>query len=358
VRFQAGLPLVALILMMPIVSGVSAASTAPAADPLFESHQVLAIRIAGPLRGLARDRSQEPDDRPATLSYAGPDGVLQTLPVGVRPRGHSRRDREVCVVPPLRVNVQKKAVAGTLFDGQDKLKLVTHCRRQARHDGYVYKEYLAYRILNEITDASFRVRGLDIEWVDEDRGGSAERRFGFFIEHKDRLARRLGLEVAEPESIDSDRLEAEHASLMELFQFMIGNTDFSFIAGPEDDDCCHNATLLVDPQGRYLPMPYDFDITGFVDPPYAVVDQQLPIKKVRQRLYRGFCRDGDAHAQAVERFRRARPAIDALVRTETALEARSRAAAQAFVDGFYAVLDDPDDLERYVLGACRGRVRG
>ena len=333
---------------------VLVASAGAAADPLFESHDLQPIRIAGPLRELSRDRSTDPEDRPGTLSYADLDGTEHTFEVGLRPRGHSRRKRDVCTVPPLRVNVRKREVAGTLFDGQDKLKLVAHCRRSPRHDRYVYKEYLAYRLLNQLTDLSFRVRALDIEWVDQGRGDRSERRFGFFIEHKDRLAERLGMRLVEPDHIDYRRLAPDQSTLMELFQYLIGNTDFSFVAPPEDDTCCHNATLLMDDDGQYWPMPYDFDISGFVDPPYAVVDQQLPIANVRRRLYRGFCRDSDVHRRALEQLREARPAMVDVLRRETALDQKSRDQALAYVDAFYAILDDPEALQRQVLRACRG----
>ena len=327
---------------------------AAADDPLFTSNDVLAIRLTAPLKALARDRSDEPEDRPAALGYASADGTTLSFEIGIRPRGHSRRDREVCTFPPLRVNVPKKEVEGTLFDGQDKLKLVTHCRRSPRHDRYVQKEYLAYRMLNSLTDASFRVRPLDVEYVDQDSGATVERRFGFFIEHDKRLAKRVGMKVAEPDAIDRARFDPEHASLMTLFQFMIGNTDFSFIASAEDDDCCHNATVLVDAEGQQHPMPYDLDITGFVDPPYAVVDHQLPIRNVRQRLYRGVCYDDATFTRTLDRFREARDALNEVLQSETALDARTREGARGYIDGFFAVIDDPRAFQRKVLGECRG----
>lgn len=324
------------------------------ADPLFDSQDVLQIRLTAPLRSLARDRDPDPEYRPGTLAYTDSEGHEVELSLKLRPRGNSRRKRDVCTFPPLRLNFAKKEVRGTLFDAQDKLKLVTHCRRSARHDPYIYKEYLAYRMLNELTDASFRVRGLKIEYVDLDRGGRSEERFGFLIEDKQRLAERLDLEAVEPGRIPPKRLEPEHASLMELFEFMIGNTDFSFIAPAEGDHCCHNSVLLENDQGFYLPMPYDFDISGFVDPPYAVVGGGLPIANVRERLYRGLCREMDVRVRAVERMRSARGAILEIVSTETPLSGRSRDSAQRYTEEFFAILEDPRRREQQILKACRG----
>lgn len=338
------------------LTGGAAPATAAAVDgvdPLFESLEPLSVRISGPLRSLARDRSEDPKYRPASFTYQDAAGNERVFQIQLRPRGLSRRTDEVCDFPPLRVNFKKKQLDGSVFDGQDKLKLVSYCRRSDRHDRFVFKEYLAYRLLNTLTDASFRVRALDVEYVDEDRRNRVERRFGFFIEDKERLARRLGLTVFE-QAIAPGHLEPEHTTLMELYQFMIGNTDFSFIAGAEAGDCCHNTVLMVDADGHYAPMPYDFDISGLVNPPYAVVDFQLPIRTVRQRLFRGFCRDAAVFERAVERFRRVRQDMLHVLATETELDDRSRTTARAYVEQFYAILDDPKARQRYLLDECRG----
>jgi hypothetical protein len=337
-----------------VLTVVPIAVAAAEADPLFRSNEPLAVRISAPLRDLARDRNTAPEYRPGSLVYADGRGGELELPVRVRPRGKSRRFNSYCQVPPLRLKVAKSDVRGTLFHGQNNLKLVTHCKAAARHDRFIQKEYLVYRMLNQITDASFRVRALDIDYVDTARPGASERRFGFVIEDKGRLAKRLGMTVARVERLVPDQLDGDHASLMDLFAFMVANTDFSFIAPWGDEECCHNTLLLQNGGGGpYAPMPYDFDMTGFVNAPYAVVDGKLPISNVRQRLYRGFCRSGDGVSRAVARLQEARPAIFEVLRTETALDERGRKDAVAFIEAFYAIVDDPKQLQRRVVGACR-----
>lgn len=352
----AAMPLAALALL-----AVPAPAAAADGDPLFQSQDPVTIRIAAPLRDMARDRAEDPDYRDGTLTLvdaagavaAGAKDAARTFSIRIRPRGHSRRDREVCLFPPLRVDFRKSELNGTLFDGQNVLKLVTHCRSGDRSLSYLYKEFLAYRMLNQVTDAAFRVRPLSVEYVDSERGGDADTHFGFFIEHKKRLAKRLGLETAEPQRIDRAELDPDASSLMDLFQFMIGNTDYSFLAGPEGEACCHNATLLQNAQGQYLPLPYDFDITGFVDAPYAVVDKQLPIRNVRKRLYRGICRDDGSIENAVAQFQSARPRVLETVQNETPLDGRERRVAVEYIESFYAVLDDPKAFQRQVLDICR-----
>lgn len=329
--------------------------TAPAAfsDPLFESGTVLAIRISAPLRTMARDGDDDPEYRGGTLDLLEDGTTVASFTIKIKPRGNSRRDRKICRFPPLRVNFRKREVRSTVFDGQDKLKLVTHCRHSERHQNYVYKEYLAYRMLNHVTDAGFRVRPLTIEYVDTERQRREGTRFGFFIEDEDRLATRLGLATVDVAAIDRQALEPEHASLMDHFQFLIGNTDYSFIAGPEGERCCHNARLLRKADGRYLPMPYDFDMTGFVDPPYARVSELLPIRRVRTRLYRGMCRGPELRDAAVARFQAVRSVLFETVRTHTPLDTRHREKALDYMADFYAILDDPDAYMDAVIMRCR-----
>lgn len=333
--------------------GVAPVAAAAKADPLFESNEPMRIRITAPLREMARDRNPEPAYRDATMAYTEADGSAREMAVRLRPRGKSRRNADYCQVPPLRLNLAKDAVKDTTFHGQRNLKLVTHCRTAARHDNFIYKEYLIYRMLNQVTDDSYRVRPLEIEYVDVDKPGASEHRFGFVIEHKGRMARRLGREESVVPRLAPQELDAEHASLMDLFQYMIANTDWSFISPWGDEPCCHNTTLLSNANGRHTPMPYDFDVSGFVNAPYAVVDGQLPISDVRQRLFRGFCRNDDSHVKAVQRMQAARPAIFEVLNTETMMDDRVRKDSVKFIEGFYKILDDPKQLQRRVLSACR-----
>jgi hypothetical protein len=249
-----------------------------------------------------------------------------------------------------------------MFDKQKKLKMVTYCRSPKSFQDYIVKEYLAYRILNILTDASFRVRLLEVSFQEADSQAKPTIRYGFFIEHKKRLAKRLNMKVREPaERIPPEALKPDQAALAELFQYMVSNTDFSLIAPPVDDTCCHNAVLFtakgntgdaeeaseeVASQPEYLPIPYDFDRTGLVSPPNGLPAAELGQRSFRDRVYRGFCREPDYLDAALERTREVRGEIEALIRDEAALGARSKEQALKFIGGYYAVIDDPDRRER------------
>ena len=319
-------------------------SAAP--DPLFASDEVLEITLTGPLRALTRDRAEAPEERPGKVAFLDEAGAVQEFDVMLRPRGKSRRDREVCTFPPLRLNFRKPDVSGSLFDKQDVLKLVTHCRSPAAFQNFVLKEYLAYRILNLLTDASFRVRLLKVSYVEEGRSGNPLVRYGFVIEHKKRLAKRLGLQVSDLEAVEPGQLDPIHTATAELYQFLVSNTDYSFIRGPEGQSCCHNAVLLTDAEGLMVPVPYDFDRTGLVDPPNGLPDEGLGQRNFRDRLFRGFCYEPSARDAALESSRTAKSRIVALLESQPDLSSSHRKRAIDFVEEYYRIIDDERLRER------------
>ena len=164
-------------------------------NPLFADHSLLEITITAPISTLMRERSSE-EYVMGQLSYRDEESDAVVLDVGIRARGRFRRDKDVCSFAPLRLNFKKETTRKTLFTRTNKIKLVTHCRdKSARYSQGVLKEYLAYRILNTMTDKSFRVRLLRITYVDTEATKGNRVEFGFLIEPDGDLAKRLGMKV-------------------------------------------------------------------------------------------------------------------------------------------------------------------
>ena len=348
-RISTTLTMVRPMILMLLAVSLDAFS-AVEADPLFASNEPLAITVTGPIRSISRDNTEFPEYQPGTLGFSQ-EGEPRTVDIRIRPRGKSRR--ELCAFPPLRLNLPKKAVADTVFAEQDKLKLVTHCQSGTRGHQYLLREYLAYRILNLLTPNSFKVRLVNIEYVDNSRDGKSMTHPGFFIEHKSRLAKRRDAKLAEFDRLQPDQLDPAATSLAELFQYLISNTDFSFVAGPVNDLCCHNSVLLhANEAGRVLPVPYDFDVSGVVDAPYAVpaLDSQ---RSVRDRVFRGFCRPDPYLADAVAKAQAVRKEVFSLIDVVPGLNDRNRQRVVAFVEDFYKTLDDERRFNKEIGGACR-----
>jgi hypothetical protein len=131
-----------------------------------------------------------------------------------------------------------------------------------------------------------------------------------------------------------------------VFQYFIGNTDWSVRA-------LHNIILLGDSlKQRILPVPYDFDWAGVIGTRYARPDTSLPIQRVEQRLYAGFCGGLEDFEHVFARFRQHRAAIEALYDLAP-LEAGHRERARRYYADFFRMIDDPRRVRGEMLKSCR-----
>jgi hypothetical protein len=198
------------------------------------------------------------------------------------------------------------------------------------------------------------VRLLRVDYVNTESDDETDTRYAFVIEDDDALAERIQAAVLEVPQIQYRQLDAEHAALVSVFEYLIGNTDFSLVVGARDDDCCHNAVLFAKDSEGYLVIPYDFDFSGLVDASYASPNPKLPIKEVTRRLYRGICEHNDEIGPVIESFREKRPDILALVSSMEGLDEKMRDKAVSFLDDFYEDVADPKAIDRYIIRKCQG----
>jgi hypothetical protein len=327
------------------------AQVSDAADPLFQGTDVVEVRLVAPIDTILSSR-EDSTQFEGKLLYVDDAGNNTELDVEIRTRGKFRLQEDVCAFPPLRLNFKKSQTDGTLFDKQDKLKLVTHCKdRSARYEQTLLREYLVYRILNQLTDISFRVRLLRITYEDTDASNQPRVVYGFVVEHKDRLAKRTGLEVLEAESIDVSDLEPRYMNLVSVFHFLIGNTDFSPVAGP-NDTCCHNHVLLGRDGELAYSVPYDFDQAGLVDAPHAAANPRFKLRSVRQRLYRGRCQNNQLLDETPDEYRQQRGAILQLSEEQVGLTDATRQKVGKYITQFYEIIDSPKLLDRKLVKKC------
>ena len=315
------------------------ASSLFAAQGLFESDEPLVVRLEGPVNTTLRDVSGEPTERDFVLTV---DDVQ--VPVQVRTRGNFRRAK--CQFPPLRLNFQASLETGSTFDGQDKLKLVTHCERGRAGEVNVLEEYFAYRFLNLLTDKSFRVRRLHVTYAE---GKRTRTHVAFVIESKNSLAARLGGNEVTRELRVRD-LDPAHTALTALFHYAIGNTDFSFIRGPEGDDCCHNTTPI-ELDGVVFSIPYDFGRAGLVDVAYASGNPRLGIRDDKLRRYRGFCTDDATWERSLFALRNAKEATIETLESLADLPTAAHKKTKRFLDRFFHEIA-PDRAEK-IRADCR-----
>jgi len=335
--------------------GATALVAAPAAaqtTPLFASDVPIRITIRGPIAAIARSAEDSTEPRDAQLTLAG---AAEVYPIKLSPRGITRRKKDVCSFPPLRVDFVPKPPATSLFAHQGKLKLVTHCQSQERFQEHLLLEYAAYRIFNLISPASFRVRLATVDYA-EPNGRVSTTRWGFFIEDLDDAARRNNMARAQVgDRIPSTQLDAKQGARMALFEYMIGNLDWSMRASHAGETCCHNFKLMAktaNAQSGLIPVPYDYDYSGFVNTPYAVPPEELRVSSVRDRMYRGYCIHNAQALAAAAQFRAKRGEMLGVLASIPGIDEGKRRGAAAYLDKFFSEIATDADVTKRVLRTC------
>lgn len=322
--------------------GLFIASLPSFASGLFEDDQALRVHLKGPLSSLIRDKENE-KAYPFTLHL---DGIEHQ--VRVRARGNSRK--RVCKFPPLKLEMDKDPPRESPFHGQTSLKLVTHCQASLSAEINGLQEYAAYRFFNLLSPASFRVRLLQISYFDTDKEQGIER-YGFVIEPVDALADRINGEQVKPAAVSLNSLNDQQEALVYVFQYLIGNTDWSLVSSQGSDECCHNGKIINRNQDFFY-IPYDFDLSGLVNARYAYPDNSLPIKKVTQRLYRGFCLDQETLRSAIRTVRSREADLKHILDNLPGLSQSELKKMYRFVDRFFEESDDEEKILKSFKRQC------
>jgi hypothetical protein len=341
-----------LIATIGLAAGVAYGQASGKPAPLFADHSPIVVTIEAPLTTLQSVRSDE-DYLEGTFSYQTADGETGELDLKLRTRGRLRLKPTTCNFPPVRLNFRKKQVRDTVFDGQDKLKLVAHCQNgKPSYEQLVLREYLAYRYFQALTDRSFGVRLMQIHWVDTESDWTRTK-VGFVIEDDDDIADRIGMTSKKTPNLTVADLDPKQQNLVNVFQYMIGNTDFSLIQGMDETDCCHNSVPMTATGGPpYIPVPYDFDLAGIVNAPYATPNPKFPIRDVRQRLYRGRCVNNDYLDETLATMLEHRERMmEITAELDLATDATRKNVAR-YLDGFFKEITNPKRVESRLRNKC------
>jgi hypothetical protein len=342
-----------------IVSACLAAMLSPlhakGVKPLFQDDSILKIRIEAPFVKIKSSSDRSTNPHPGVLYLDGDTPERHAIELSAR--GNSRRDKSICTFAPLRVAFSEKPADSSLFRGQKRLKLVTHCQSTKRYQQYYLLEYTAYKLFNVITPVSLKARLAEIEYINSKNGKTIITRYGFFIEDADDTAKRNKLKELDVADARLSQLDPQAAAHYTLFQYMIGNLDWAMHDAVAGKDCCHNTKLLgpaKDASSGIIPLPYDFDYSGLVDTPYSVPPVGISIRSVKTRRYRGFCVHNDAVREAANDFIQNRDALYQAVAQTPMLSEKKRATAAQYLDSFFDVITDQAKMEKRLFSICRG----
>jgi hypothetical protein len=307
--------------------------------PLFTSETPLAVTFTANFGKLNSDKGETSPYRYATMSYTGADGKTVTVPMKAKTHGVWRLRH--CVLPPIRLNINNKESKQTLFYDLQKPKMVSVCKNQDAYEQLVLKEMQLYRIYQTITPMSHRVRTLRVTYTDSASGKIEATRYAFLFEDPDELADRLGGTMTKVKGATADDMDADPLALAYMFEYFIGNLDFSF-------NGLHNGEVVLKRDGTLaIPVAYDFDFSGAVNAPYATVDPQFRSKRVVERVFRGYCAIQGAYPAAIAVFQQKKDAIYALYHDDVGKLLAPGIAKESleYFDDFYDQVKTPKDAE-------------
>ncbi len=313
---------------------------------LFSSHEVVELTLRCDLKCILKDIGEEREDHPVLLEYVE-NGDTIVLDVGVSTRGNFRRKAENCNFPPLKFNFKKKQTKNTLFEGINKIKLVTHCKSKSnKFEQYAIDEYLVYRTYNIITDTSFRVRMVMINYIDTVSGRRTQESLAFFIEADGIFEDRIQAEESKQKYLLQEKTSYHHMGELAMFQYMIGNTDWAV-------STLHNIKLFtIDKVPPPYAIPYDFDWCGAVNAFYAKPLPRFELESVTDRLFRGYCRPIEEYLSYAQHFLEKKDEIYTMIESFELTGRNEKKRILKFYDDFYTVISSERALRLEFNKSC------
>lgn len=198
----------------------------------------------------------------------------KTYDVQLHPSGKSRRMK--AATPPLKVKFKKKDLLADGLDTLNKIKIIMPWFETSEGEDLLVKEYLCYRMFEQLSPHC--VRGRLVRLTIRNITGGIKKMPAILLEDDSETATRLNGRVVKRYGLSIDSLDARQAARTVLFQYFVGNTDWSFFMARNIRFIqTHDSHLL-------LAMPYDFDFSGLVAAPYASPSSESGLTTIRDRF--------------------------------------------------------------------------
>ena len=303
-------------------------------DAIYET-EMSALTLSGDLSHLVDEIPLDSNSKeqyfPASLTIGENKFGPIELPLRIAKRGVTRKS--ICDFPPIKFKFDEDTLLTKGYSRWNTYKIVTHCIPNG--NDYVVSEFLAYRIYNYLTNNSFRVKLVMMNYDDNSKRlmniMDDSIHLGFIIEEDEELAYRRKAELYEGDIKNIDR---KQYAQMVVFQYMIGNTDWNLGKG-------HNIKWIQqEGVSSPTPLPYDFDFCGLVDVPHAAPHPSIPIKTVTERFlqWRGKTKD-ELQGICKEMIKNKEDILD-IVRDETHLTAKKKKELLAYLNSFFDQIED------------------
>lgn len=317
-------------------------------DPLFSSTDPLDIAFGVSIKAIKNSKYDSVYFK-EKMYFRNAAGEMDSIKIGLKRRGNFRL-RE-CFFPPMWMKIGTKDAKNTLFEGNRKLKLVLPCDSRSASNDLILREYLCYKMYEVATSYCFRTRLVNVDFTEERGKKNKEYKLkGIIIEDVGKTAKRNGSKTTSSARVPANTLNDTFALRFDLFQLLIANTDFS-------KRYQHNCKLIFQ-NAKYIPLPYDFDMSGVVSAPYSVVSQvgdaKLPIESVKERLYRGHCTSAAITELVRQEYLSNEEKLLAVPdQLKESLSEKEIKNLKEYLEEFFEILKDDSSFDREVVSKCR-----
>lgn len=328
-----------------IDSPLTASDTLQTDFGLFTNNEVLNLSLSFDINQYTREKSKT-EYLLATLTYRISKTDSITKEIKLRSRGVMRNG--FCDFPPIRLNLKKGEFKNTEMNEVDKIKMVTHCK--SGNEENLFKEFLIYKLFNVLTDTSFRVRLVKVDYLNSVKARKPISTYAFLIEPMEMMDSRLNIVPVESVNLTQKNIRPKMMDRLAIFNYMIGNTDWSV---PNQ----HNVKVLsgksISDLGIEIIVPYDFDYSGLVDADYAIPHEPLGLSSVRERCYVGICRTEEEFRQALAEFVNKKDAFYRVINDFPYLSERVKKRMIDYLQSFYDGLDKRNTLIENLMAECK-----
>jgi hypothetical protein len=315
---------------------------------LFEDDKLVEISLRFDLSTYFRKKPRDTYLSPNLTFHLNPTDSL-SRDIKLKTRGIFRN--RYCTFPPIELNIKKAKFGYSDLNKISKLKLVPQCSSGKDKEDYVLREYLAYKLFNVLTDTSFRVRLLSINYIDIKRQKKPLHQYGFFIEPVEMLVSRTNCMQVKSRTLNQKDIVPRIMDRVALFNYMIGNYDWSV---PGQHNIAVIKSLNFDPYGLGIAVPHDFDWSGLVNPTYAVPTEEMGIENVRERRFEGVCRTKEVYEKEFDMFLAKKNEFYKVINDFPYVNQRVKKDITNYLDGFFNQLEGRRDLILYnLMNTCK-----
>jgi hypothetical protein len=265
---------------------------------------------------------------PAALHYVDAQGQQRIWNIKTEIRGRFRR--KFCDFPPLKLNFSKKDLLAGGFMPIDDIKMVTHCLEDASGETNLFKEYLVYDMYRKISPYSFETHWLKVTYVNSANPTERMVKYAFIIEPDEQLAQRHQLEECKDCLVPLPKeLEEQAESMVAVFQFMIGNNDWSTVSGQKNVKFFRKKD-----QSLLIPVPYDFDFSVLVGATYKTKDGMI-LSAPKHRRYKGVAVSEQTLKYSLNQLIRRRKAMTETIDAFPLLDVKAKREMIQYLNEFF-----------------------